>query len=102
MGAAEGDWIEMSQRERDILTVMSGVLEGERMQQEAARLLDLSTRQIRRLQRKLEVGADQAIVHGLRGKLSNHQGDATKPKRAVLQLTARTTRTSAPPWPARS
>ncbi len=84
MGVPEGDRIEMSQRERDILKVMSGVLKGERTQQEAARLLDLSTRQIRRLQRKLEAGGDQAIVHGLRGKPSNHQGDA-RLKRSVLQ-----------------
>jgi transposase len=84
MSVPEGDRIEMSQRERDILKVMNGVLKRERTQAEAARLLDLSTRQIRRLQRKLEAGGDQAIVHGLRGKPSNHQGDAEL-KRAVLQ-----------------
>ncbi len=83
MGVQEADRIEMSQRERDILKVMSGVLQGERTQAEAARLLELSTRHIRRLQRKLEAGGDQAIVHGLRGKPSNHQGDAAL-KRAVL------------------
>ena len=75
MGVPETDRIEMSQRERDILKVMSGVLNGERTQAEAARLLDLGTRQIRRLQRKLEAGGDQAIIHGLRGKPSNHQPD---------------------------
>jgi hypothetical protein len=84
MGVPKGDRIEMSQRERDILKVMNGVLKGERTQQEAGRLLDLSTRQIRRLQRKLEAGGDQAIVHGLRGKPSNHQGDLDL-KRKVLR-----------------
>jgi hypothetical protein len=54
---------------------MSGVLKEERTQAEAARLLDLSIRQVRRLQRKLEQGGDAAIVHGLRGKPSNHQPD---------------------------
>ena len=58
MGVPEGDRIEMSQRERDILKVMSGVLKGERTQAEAARLLKLSTRQLRRLQRKLEAAGD--------------------------------------------
>src|SRR5687767_6514108 len=77
------DRIEMSQRERDILKVMHPVLRGERSQVEAAELLDICVRQVRRLQRKLESGGDNAIVHGLRGKPSNHQPDASL-KQAVL------------------
>jgi hypothetical protein len=84
MGVSERDRIEMSQRERDILKVMSGVLDGKRTQAEAARLLDLSTRHVRRLQRTLEQGGDRAIVHGLRGKPSNHQPDHAL-KRAALR-----------------
>jgi hypothetical protein len=83
MGVPEGDRIEMSQRERDILKVMAPVLTGERTQAEAARLLELSTRQVRRLQRKLEAGGDQAIVHGLRGRPSNHQGDRDLKRKAL-------------------
>jgi hypothetical protein len=63
----------MSQRERDILKVMAPVLQGERTQAEAARLLGLSVRQIRRLQRKLEAPGDAALVHGLRGQPSNRR-----------------------------
>jgi hypothetical protein len=84
MSEPEGDRTEMSQRERDILKIMAGVLRGDRTQAEAARLLDLSTRQVRRLQRKLEEGGDKAIVHGLRGKPGNNQGDVDL-KRAVLE-----------------
>src|SRR6516165_2993015 len=69
------DRILMSQRERDVLKVMHAVLRDERTQAEAARLLDLSARQIRRLQRKLDAGGDAALVHGLRGRPSNHQSD---------------------------
>ena len=69
------DRIEMSQRERDILKIMAPVLQGERTQAEAARLLGLSVRQVRRLQRKLEQKGDTAIVHGLRGKPSNRRLD---------------------------
>jgi len=69
------DRIEMSQRERDKLKVMHGVLKGERSQVEAARLLRLSTRQVRRLQRKLEAQGDGALVHGLRGRPSNRRAD---------------------------
>jgi hypothetical protein len=45
----EGDRISMSQRERDRLRVLHSVLEGQRTQAEAARLLRLSPRQVRRL-----------------------------------------------------
>jgi hypothetical protein len=69
------DRIPMSQGERDVLKVMHAVVDGDRTQAEAARLLDLSVRQIRRIQRKLEAGGDAAIVHGLRGKPSNHRPD---------------------------
>jgi hypothetical protein len=36
-------------------------------------LLRLSVRQVRRLQRKLEAKGDRALVHGLRGRPSNHR-----------------------------
>jgi hypothetical protein len=67
------DRIPMSQRERDLLKILAAVMQGERTQAEAARLADLSIRQIRRLQRKLEQGGDGALVHGLRGKPSNRR-----------------------------
>jgi transposase len=64
---------EMSQYERDILKVMSLVLKGERTQSEAARLLRLSERQVRRIQRRLEGKGDGGAVHRLRGRPSNRQ-----------------------------
>ena len=69
------DLVAMSQRERDVLKVMQGVLDGTRTQAEAARLLGRSTRQVRRLQRRLEADGDGALVHGLRGRPSNHRSD---------------------------
>ena len=54
----EKDRMEMIQRERDRLKVMSAVLEGTRTQVEAGRLLNLSVRQIRRIQRRLEAVGD--------------------------------------------
>src|SRR3954469_5932194 len=77
------DRIPMSQRERDVLKILHTVLSGERTQAEAARLLGLSTRQVRRIQRKLETTGDQAVVHGLRGQPSNHRPDPSF-KRSVL------------------
>ena len=47
----ECERIEMNRRERDRLKVLYGVVRGERSQKEAARLLRLTTRQLRRLLR---------------------------------------------------
>jgi hypothetical protein len=69
------DRVAMSQRERDVLKVMQGVLDGTRTQAEAARLLKRSTRQVRRLQRRLAADGDGALVHGLRGRPSNHRAE---------------------------
>jgi hypothetical protein len=83
MSVLTPDRIPMSQKERDVLKILHGVLAGERTQAQAARLLGKSTRQVRRLQRKLERGGDPALVHGLRGQPSNHQPDPVF-QRAVL------------------
>ena len=71
----EKDRIEMNRRDRDALKVMAPVLKGERTQEEAARLLKRSVRQIRRLQRRMEKEGDGGVVHRLRGRPSNHRMD---------------------------
>jgi Helix-turn-helix domain len=76
--------VAMSQRERDVLKAMQPVLDGKRTQAEAARILKLSVRQVRRIRSKLEDGGDTALVHGLRGEPSNHQHDPALRKK-VLQ-----------------
>jgi helix-turn-helix protein len=81
----EGDRIPMSQRERDRLRVLHSVLEGQRTQVEAARLLRLTPRQVRRQLQRLQQGGDAALVHGLRGKPSNHRKDA-KLRSRVLKI----------------
>ena len=78
-----GDRIAMSQRERDRLKWMAPVLAGQRTQPEAARLLGLSVRQVRRLQRRLEQVGDGGIVHRLRGQPSNHRRDQAVRQQAV-------------------
>ena len=67
------DRISMSQHERDVLKVLQQVASGTLTQVEAARLLRLSTRQLRRLQRRLQDEGDQAVVHRLRGRPSNRR-----------------------------
>lgn len=89
------DRMAMSQRERDVLKVMKGVIDGTRTQAEAARLLKRSVRQVRRLQRKLEGRGDAALVHGLRGRPSNRQLDAAL-RRRVLRAYRRSYRDFGP------
>jgi transposase len=79
------DRIPMSQRERAILKIMPPLLQGQRTQAEAARLLGLSIRQVRRLQRKLQRHGDAALVHGLRGRPFNHRIDP-KLRQQVLSV----------------
>jgi len=67
------DRLEMSHWARDVLAIMRGVLAGERMQAEAARLLEKSVRQVRRLQVKQKAHGDGALVLRLRGQPSNHR-----------------------------
>jgi transposase len=71
------DRIPMSQKDRDVLQIMHGVLRGERTQAQAACLLGLSSRQVRRIQRKLDAQGDQALVQGLRGQPSKRRVDGT-------------------------
>jgi len=78
------DRISMSQAERDRLKVMAAVLKGQRTQAEAARLLKRSVRQVRRIQRRLEAEGDKAVIHGLRGRRSNHRKDPEL-RQAVLR-----------------
>ena len=88
MSIGETDRIEMNQRERDILTILKPVLQGDRSQAEAAELLDLSTRQVRRILDKLRDQGDKAIVHGLRGKPSNRKAPDNL-KKDVLDVYAK-------------
>jgi hypothetical protein len=70
------DRIAMSQYERDVLTILKGVVSGDRTVAEAARLLTMSTRQVRRLKGRLKTDGDGALIHGLRGQPSNRRLDA--------------------------
>ena len=78
------DRIAMSQRERDVLAILRGVVSGDRTVTDAARLLKKSVRQVRRLKGKLKSQGDGALVHGLRGKPSNRRLDAQLRSRVLV------------------
>ncbi len=65
------DRIEMSQRERDRLRILHEVTKGQLSQVKAAELLQLTARQVRRLQKRLAEHGDEGLTHGLRGRASN-------------------------------
>lgn len=65
----------MSLRERDRIAVLREVEEGLIRPCDGARKLGISSRQFRRLRRSSEVKGDAAVIHGLRGRSSNHRLD---------------------------
>ena len=79
----EGDRIWVSPWERDVLRVMTAVLSGQRTQGEAGRLLELSVRQVRRIQRRLEAEGEPGVVHKLRGRSSNRRADASQRRKVM-------------------
>jgi transposase len=81
----ESERIEMSRRERDRLKVLHGVIEGERLQKEAARLLCLTTRQVRRLLQRMQEQGDQGLIHRLRGQPSNRRAPAELRQRVLAE-----------------
>ena len=75
--------LRMSQKERDRLKVMSELSKGKLMQVEAAEILGLSERQVRRVLRRFEAGGDGGLVHRLRGRRSNNGVGAAVREQAV-------------------
>ena len=68
----EGDRLTMSGKERRRYLELEAVRRGERSLGEAAERLGLSYRQVRRLWRRFEARGEAGLVHGGRGRRSNH------------------------------
>lgn len=88
MGKAN-ERVALSQGDRDALRVMAGVLDGTRTQAEAARLLRRSTRQIRRMTKRLRKEGDGGIMHRLRGRPSNRQWQAKQREKILATYRAK-------------
>jgi len=78
------DKIIMSVKELKRYVVIQQVLEGKVSQVEAAGVLELSDRQIRRVVKRVGIEGEYGLVHRSRGRLSNRAIDG-KIKRRVLQ-----------------
>jgi transposase len=78
--------LRMSQKERDRLKVMAQVKAKKMAQQEAAAILRLSERQVRRLLRRYERHGDAGLVHQLRGRRSNRRTEPAVQDQAVALI----------------
>jgi transposase len=70
---AERDILRMSQKELKRLHVIHKVIEGSLTQVQAAEIISLSERQIRRIVKRIEAEGDKGIRHRSRGKGSNRK-----------------------------
>jgi transposase len=82
---AEKDMITMSRKEAKRLHIIHQILDKRVTQAEAASLVGVSDRQIRRLVRRIRHEGDEGICHRSRGKASNHR-IAGKVKEKALRL----------------
>jgi DNA-binding Lrp family transcriptional regulator len=82
----EEDRFEMGQKERDRLKVLHEAGKGQITQKQAGEQLGLSERQVRRLVGRLHAVGDRAILHGLKGRVSNRRIEGKTERRAVAEL----------------
>ena len=73
----------MSVKERARLGILSQVEAGKLTLVQAAELLEVSYRQVRRLRRRYRELGDGGLVHGLRGRPSNRSCDRALREAAV-------------------
>lgn len=79
------DILKMSRKEARRLYVIRKVLDGEVKQVDAAGLLSMSTRQIRRITERIRGEGDEGVIHKLRGEESNRK-TAGKVKDKIIRL----------------
>lgn len=65
--------LSMSQKEINRISIMEKVLKKELKQKKAAKVLGLSTRQVRRLKKRYKLQGAKGLIHKNRGKPSNHK-----------------------------
>jgi transposase len=76
----------MTQRDRDRLVVLKKAKKKLIKQSQAAKEMDISPRQVRRLLRRLREQGDAAAVHALRGRQSNRRVSEETRQKVVLVL----------------
>ena len=69
---AAREWLERGRKERDRLKVLDQIGKKQITQVQAAVWLGLSTRQVRRLERRYQSQGDHGLIHRLRGRQALH------------------------------
>lgn len=62
----------LTQKEQERLSVITDTLSGKITKAQAATILGISTRQVKRLKSKVRENGATAVIHQLKGKVSNH------------------------------
>lgn len=70
---AKEEVLQMTWRDVDRIKTLHMVIQKKITQEKAGRILELCRRQVNRLCGKIKKKGDRAIIHGLRGRPSNHQ-----------------------------
>lgn len=65
--------LRLSVKEHDRLTMLRAIENGERTVTDAARILGLSSRQMRRVVRRYEIEGERAVIHAARGRAPNNR-----------------------------
>lgn len=69
----KGEMLQMTQRDVDRIKTLHQAIQKQITQAKAGELLNLSREWVNRLCHKIKKKGDRAIIHGLRGRPSNHQ-----------------------------
>jgi hypothetical protein len=77
--------LNLSQNDRDRLVILHQVTQTQLTVSSGARRAGLSVRQFRRLLRRFEAEGDGAVVHGLRGRISNRRLPAETREKALAK-----------------
>ena len=78
--------LNMSNKEIDRLRVIRNIIEGKMSWRDGSQSLGLSERQVGRLCARVRVGGNRGIIHGLRGRPSNHRIEGACIERALSAL----------------
>jgi hypothetical protein len=76
----------LTKREQEKLAIINGTLAGQYTNSQAAKMLGISTRQIKRLKKKVLLEGVTAVIHQLKGKQSNHHIDENIKEKALSAI----------------
>lgn len=83
---AKEEMLQMTQRDLDRVKVLHQAIQKRITQKKAGELLELSREWVNRLCQRIKQAGDRAVIHGLRGKPSNHQLPAGLIDKAISKI----------------